>query len=266
VHPGINEAKIVASYHQTSRYHQLPLVQMLAAEKMLRAGGRTAVVGQEFIDWASEDLQAYARYCYDAKTGRFNALMIDGTPIQWQKAKEGYYIPSSFAPVSPEGGLLWSYALAWRLTQGAGHWIMLQNLLQDMGLGELGGADGSGRALNLETDARNSLVIYALLDLYDATGDDNLLRLACRVADNLLAMQTPTGLFPRPEREWARTSDDIPLALLHLAAAIEGRRDAVPPPITDRGFFHAVYYGDLEPHQQKRADERTYDHYVYYGS
>ena len=96
---------------------------------------------------------------------------------------------------------------------------MLQNLLQDMGRGELGGADGSGRALNLETDARNSLVIYALLDLYDATGDDNLLRLACRVADNLLAMQTPTGLFPRPEREWARTSDDIPLALLHLAAA-----------------------------------------------
>ncbi|MBC8218257.1 MAG: hypothetical protein H8E73_07315, partial [Planctomycetes bacterium] len=42
VHPSINEAKIVASYHQTSRYHHIPLAQMQAAETLLEAGGRYA--------------------------------------------------------------------------------------------------------------------------------------------------------------------------------------------------------------------------------
>jgi len=37
VHPNINEAKIVASYHQTSRYHTLPLAQMQAALALMEA-------------------------------------------------------------------------------------------------------------------------------------------------------------------------------------------------------------------------------------
>ncbi|MPY89732.1 MAG: hypothetical protein GEU99_17645 [Luteitalea sp.] len=266
VHPDINEAKIVATYHQTSRYHRLPLDQMLAGEAMLAAKGRNAEVGREFIDWASQDLQAYATHSYDPSTGLFNAVMTDGTPIQWQRAKEGYYNPESFAPESPDGSILWGYALAWRLTQEPAHWTMLQHLFRTMELGALGNTDGSGRALRLDTTMDDWLTIYALLDLYDATDDGAILQLAGRVGDNLLALQTPTGLFPRKGREWARTGDDIPLALLHLAAAIEGKRDMIPPPVTDRQFFHAVYYGDLEPYQKKRADERTIDSYVYYGS
>ena len=32
------------------------------------------------------------------------------------------------------------------------------------------------------------------------------------------------------------------------------------------GMYETVeYHGPLEPHQQKRADKRTYDHLVYYG-
>ena len=92
-----------------------------------------------------------------------------------------------------------------------------------------------------------------------------MLRLAARIGDNLLATQSQTGLFPRPGREWAHTGDDIPLALLHLAAGIEGKRDRIPPAAIDNQFFHAVYYGELEPHQKKRNDDRTWDSLVYYG-
>jgi pectate lyase len=266
VHPQINEAKIVATYHQTSRYHQLPAVQLLAGEALITAGGRRAEVGREFIKWASEDLQVYAKYCHDPATGKFNALMTDGTPIQGQKSKEGYYVPSSFAPVSPDGLLLWGYALGWRLTREPGHWTMLQHLFRSLKLGELGEPDGRRRALRLDTGLRDCVAIYALIELHEPSGDGAILRLAGRIGDNLLAMQTPTGLFPRRGREWARTGDDIPLALLHLVAAIEGKRNAIPPPAIDRQFFHAVYYGELEPHQKKRADERTYDSNVYYGN
>ena len=49
VHPAINEAKIVASYHQTNRYHDLPLAQMQAACTLIEKGGACADLGRELI-------------------------------------------------------------------------------------------------------------------------------------------------------------------------------------------------------------------------
>ncbi len=83
--------------------------------------------------------------------------------------------------------------------------------------------------------------------------------------DNLLAMQTETGLFPRSGYDHARTGDEIPLALLHLAGVLEGRADELPRRRFDFRLFHVAYHGDLEPHQRKRGDRRTYDHLVFYG-
>jgi hypothetical protein len=78
-------------------------------------------------------------------------------------------------------------------------------------------------------------------------------------------MQTPTGLFPRSGREWARTGDEIPLAILHVAAASMNKSSLLPQPIFDSRFFHCEYHGQLEKHQEKRSDKRTYDHLVFYG-
>jgi pectate lyase len=266
VHPNINEAKIVASYHQTSRYHNLPLAQMQAALALIEAGGEYAKVGREFIHWASEDLKAYTQHSYDAKTGQFIALMTDGTPIRWQESRSGYYVPESFAPRKPDGFILWGYALAYRLTKEQTHWRMVRNILQQLQLGDIGMPDGSDSKIKYDNDHNDWRTIYALLELYQATNDGKFLRLASKVADNLLKMQTPTGLFPRSGRIWARTGDEIPLALLHLTAAIMGKKALLPPPIFDGRFFHCEYHGQLEKHQQKRNDKRTYDHYVFYGS
>ncbi len=102
VHPTVNEAKIVASYHQSSRYHDLPLVQMQAAEALRQAGEtRHTKFANRLIDTASEDLKTYGRECYDRETGQFIARMTDGTALRWKQAKTDYYVPSSFAPVAP---------------------------------------------------------------------------------------------------------------------------------------------------------------------
>jgi pectate lyase len=266
VHPEINEAKIVASYHQISRYHHLPLAQIQAAVSLMDAGGDYAAVGEKLLRWASEDLKAYARGCYDAEKGHFVAVTVDGTPLQWQDARTGYYTPDSFAPRKPDGFLLWGYATAYRLTKDEAHWQMVQEIFGQSSLGHPGQPDGEGRSVNLGTDCRDWRVIYALLEAHRATGDAQFLRLAGRVADNLLKSQTLTGLFPRSGREYARTGDEIPLAVLHLAAALQGEQDLMPPPVFDRRFFHCEYHGHLEEHQKKRADDRTYDHRVFYGS
>ena len=265
VHPNINEAKVVASYHQTSRYHTLPLAQMQAALALMEAGGKYAMIGHEFIFWASEDLKAYTQHSYDAKTGQFIALMTDGTPIKWQQSRSGYYVPASFAPQKPDGFILWGYAMAFRLTSDQTHWKMARNILRQFNLGDIGRPDGIISAIKYNNDHNDWRTIYALLELHQATNDTKFLRLARSIADNILSMQTPTGLFPRTGRQWARTGDEIPLALLHLAAATKGKSSLLPPPIFDGRFFHCEYHGQLEKHQQKRDDKRTYDHMVFYG-
>lgn len=265
VHPDINEAKIIATYHQTSRYHKLTLAQMQAGDMLLREGGEFTDTGRELIEWASGDLKTYAQYCYDPDKGEFPARMTDGTLIDWEKATEGYYIPESFAPAKPDGYLIWSYAMAYRLTGDESHWNILSSMFEDLGLGELGNPDHAGENLNSATSRTDWQLIYALLELYESTGSQAILQQACRIADNLLAWQTANGLFPRPGRNYARTSDEVPLAILHLVAAIEGKQDLIPDPILDSQFFHAIYYGELEPYQEKRDDDRTYDHLVYYG-
>jgi pectate lyase len=265
VHPSINEAKIVASYHQTSRYHHMPLAQMQAAETLLEAGGKYAETGREFISWAIEDLKVYADRSYDPDSGKFVALMIDGTALKWRQAKTGYYIPQSFAPRSPDGHLLWSYAMAYRISKDEDLWKTVRTLTRTMRIGDIGSPKGR-QAFRLDTDNADWRVIYALLELHRATGNRSMLRIARNVADNLLKLQTPTALFPRPGRDYARTGDEIPLALLHLAAALEGASDKMPPPTFDSRFFHCEYHGQLDEDQKKRADKRTYDNYVFYGS
>ncbi|NQT52185.1 hypothetical protein HQ576_09055 [bacterium] len=265
VHPRINEARIVASYHQISRYHMLPLAQLQAAEALAGAGGASAEVGREFLQWASEDLRTYGRRCCDPATGAFPAVMTDGTPIQWQDARTGYYTPESFAPRKPDGFLFWAYALAYRLTRNEDHWRMARQLAERLGLGDIGTPGDGQRSISHPTRASDWRLLYALLELHQATGRQALLRLAASVGANAGRQQAPTGLFPRSGRDYARTGDELPLALLHLAAAMAGTRDRLPPAIFDRRFFHCVHDGPLEPRQRKRADPRTYDGYVFYG-
>jgi pectate lyase len=264
VHPTINEAKIVASYHRVGRYHDIPIAEMQAAEKLIAAGGACARVGKEFIRWASEDLKTYGQYCYDAKSGRFIALMTDGTPIRWQEAKVGYYGPSSFAPAGPDALIFWNYTLAYRLTRDAAHWRMARELAMVLGLGDLGEPATGRRALAFDTAAADWEYIYALLELARATRDRSFLKLACRVGDNLLDQQARTGLFPRPGHVYARTGDPVPLALLHLAAALEGKDARLPQAMLDNGYFHCQFDGAPGPNPNIK-DDRTYDSAVFYG-
>ena len=264
VHPTINEAKIIATYHRKGRYQDIPLAEMQAAEQLIAAGGERAKVGKEFIRWASEDLKTYGKYCYDPKSERFIAMMTDGTPIRWQEARKGYYSPESFEPAEPDGYILWNYALAYRLTQDEAHWNMARQLAKSLQLGDIGQPKSSGRQLGFTTAAANWQYIYVLLELAKATGDRSFLKLACRVGDNLLQTQTRTGLFPREGRLYARTGDEVPLALLHLAATLDGKASRLPQPMLDNGYLHAEYEG-TEGANPNIKDKRTYDRFVFYG-
>jgi pectate lyase len=142
---------------------------------------------------------------------------------------------------------------------------MVRELARRFRLGEVGQPAGAERALKLDSDAQDWRVLYALLELNRATSDRSFLPVACRIADNLLQLQAKSGLFPRRGRAYARTGDEIPLAVLHLAATLLGRKNVLPSPKFDGRFFHCEYDGPLAEYQKKRADKRTYDNNVFYG-
>ena len=266
VHPNINEAKIVATYHAKGRYYDIPLAQLQAAEQLIAAGGQCAKLGNEFIRWASEDLKTYAKYCYRPESGQFISVMTDGTPIRWQEARAGYYDTSSFAPGGPSGRILWNYATAYRLTRDEAHWKLARAVAKALELGDIGQPGAKPRKLRYDTAAADWEYIYALLELGKATHDRAFLKLAGRVTDNLLQTQTRTGLFPRSGYKYARTGDQIPLAILHLAAALDGKESLLPPAMLDNGFLHAEFDGAEVKKKPGIVDNRTYDHTVFYGS
>ena len=265
LYPDINEAKIVATYHRVNRYHDLPLAQLQAGAALLAAGGDFAKVGREFIAWASDDLKTYARNCYDPQTAQFKSMLTDGTPIQWEQAKAGYYDSSSFAPGRADGDTLWGNALAYRLTRDAAHWQFARQFASALNLGDIGGPRDRKRQLRLDTAAGDWRLIYGVLDLHRATRDQAFLKLASRIGDNLLAMQHRSGLFPRGDLKFARVSDEIPLALLHLAAALAGKESKLPPPMLDNAYFHCEFDGAEVPKKPGIEDNRTYDSSVFYG-
>ena len=161
--------------------------------------------------------------------------------------------------------------MAYRLTRDEAHWRMLRELCIALRIGEIGrfaelANEHKRRQLRFDTGQDDWRVIYALLELHRAVKDKAILRLACQIADNILERQTKTGLFPLNQRQYARTGTEEPLAILHLAAAIDGKESLLPPAIFDNRFFHCDYHGPMKAHQRKRRDSRTYDHLVFYGT
>lgn len=265
VHPNINEAKFVATYHRANRYHDLPLAQLRAGETLVAAGGKRAAVGREFIAWAVSDLKSYFEQCYDAKSGQFISMLTDGTPIKGQAARAGYYDESSFAPTRPDGDLLWATVMGYRLTKDAKLWAIARIYAQQLKLGDIGEKPRSKRSLEINPALADRRVLYGVLEMARVTKDKAFLRLAAGIGDNLLQWQKPNGLFPRPGRTFARTGDEIPLALLHLAAALAGKDSQMPPGMLDHAYFHCEYDGKDIPQKPGIEDHRTYDINVFYG-
>jgi len=256
LYPSINDAVALAIGNRQRRYHQLPLSQIQNGEILLKAGGKYAELGCNFIVWALEDLKIYANRCYNPDTGQFRAMMTDGTILDWKKAnKKGSLSPKEFLPRDPDAMLLWGYAMAYRISRDKAYWDMARNICKFMKLGDIGLPGGKERALNFDTDQLAWRIIYPLLELYRVEGDRSMLKLACRIGDNLLKLQSQTGLFPRPGHSYARTGDEVTLVLLHLAEVIERKSDKMPEPTYDYRFF-SCWYNHVDKNLPKELAER----------
>ena len=245
------------------RYAMMGIVQLKLSEML-------GEKGEEFRNWALRDLKAYAKHAYNAKTGRFEALFSDGTHMGPEDIKrEGYYYALQFEPWRPDGLFFWAYALAAYHEDGDSCWQMAREIARGsergvsgdtvlstdvsgrvfdvskaLDLGDIGPVPSGRRTLNFETDCADAYVILGLLQLSRKTGDRSFVKLASRVADNILRQRFHNGLFTQvPGQVYGKFDELTPLVLLQLAAIEQGKADVVPEAWPGMSYFQCPYDG-----------------------
>lgn len=240
------EATVTSLYG--TRYTRAAICQLKLAERL-------GPQGAEFRQWAVEDLTAYAEHAYDPADHAFWATLIDGTKLTPADRKHGGYVEVRWLEKRPvEGMHFWAYALAWKLTGDDLMWSMTREIGSALGLGDFGSEPGEGRQLNFETTQADTSVVFALLDLHEATKQPVFLQLARRVGDNLIAKEYHKGFFVTDADHVVCKFDTVtPLALLYLEVALRDLPIKLPIYSAGKSYLHGPFEG-----------VRTYDHRTIY--
>ncbi|MHC4444457.1 MAG: hypothetical protein ACYTBZ_03745 [Planctomycetota bacterium] len=233
-----------------SRYSDCAICQLKLGETLGPKGGN-------FLRWGIEDLTARARHGYDEGTNTFAATLIDGTVLTpADRKQEGYVKVRWLEPRKADGRHFYAYGLAYKLSKKDLMWRMTRSIGRGLGLGDLGAGSGKPRAINPETSNNDPLVIFGLLELYEATRESAYRELAKQVADNILATRLHKGFFvASKDHLFSRFDDLASLALLNLRAVLLELPARPPTYFGGRGFYHGYHDGK----------GRTYDKHVIYS-
>ncbi len=179
---------------------------------------------------ALRDLRALRDYSWDAALGCFHPVLYDGQRLREQDAEQrGYCPPAKLVRVRADGGALLTWARAFRVTGDGDLLEMTAALAGAMGWTGKGGAVPVPAAGEPTPDPTSA--VFGLLDLHEATGEPAYLEAAASLGQALAAERTRDGMLAGdPAAAGAASQDNVlALALLHCAAAREGRRHLMPP-------------------------------------
>ncbi|WP_224450363.1 hypothetical protein [Haloprofundus salilacus] len=184
--------------------------------------------GSEFTRWAVEELRAWYTVAYRVSTNEFEPMLTDGFSLEgFVCRREGYFGPKGriVEPIRAGPEFFWAYAQAVRLTGDVICWRAIRDIGRGIGLGDVGDAVDGEVDLHPESssDRPDYAVLYGLLELYRATERSAYLDAALEVGERLRdnRYREQFGGFV-DDNERLRLDDPVPLALLHLAAAVHG--------------------------------------------
>jgi pectate lyase len=241
-----------------------------AAVNKLLLGEALGAEGIEFLEWAVQDLEAYAQHTYDPVQNVFHPTLTNGLRLTGLiPQKSGYYGPKGqpFSPLKADFLLLWAYLMGYRLSRRARLGSVARSIWRANGLGDIGPAPENSLKVSPELNApADPMAIFAVLELYRITHEPECLALAGAIADNLLRLRRRHGLFVSdPGQRYAKLDALEPLALLHLVGHLRNRAADVPAYWASNAFFgsahenfaHAIdnrlFYGTIDP--ERRASD-----------
>ena len=215
--------------------------------------------GQQFIQWALEELTAWGKVAYRRKDNSFVPILTDGTSLEgYVYTKGGYFGREGTVVKSIPAGQLtfWTYTLAYRVTREEFMWQMARNIARGNNFGDIGVSSDDEPKLEIITKCSDPYALLGFLELYKETGKKAFLDIATRIGDNILAERFHNGFFV-PSKQALYTKFDYiePLVLLRLNAAVNARPSSVPRVWPSRSFFACPY----------DAHEGGEDTFVIYG-
>ncbi len=217
------------------------IVRLKLAEKL---GPR----GAKLRKWALEDLKAFGKWAFDKEECKWIPMLTDGTYLDGFKIKrKGYYKDwhNHFKKQPVLSYSFWAYSLGWRMSKDPDLWEMARTIGIAHGLGDIGSAPGVQTKLIKGEDATaNPHLLFGLLEIYRATGNKTYLDMAESIGDSILENRFVNGLFvDQQNRVNAKLDAPEPLALLHLAAAMQNKPNLVPDYWNGKGFFQCNFDG-----------------------
>lgn len=197
---------------------------------MLAIGEQAGEVAECFIRWACEEIAAWGKIAYRRSDNSFVPMLTDGYPIEGLSLdRDGYFGPKGrvFGAIPAGPDFFWMYAAGYRHSRDPFLWEMAKSIADGMGAGDIGQPSGGGvRTWEQREDNADYRLLYGLLELYKATDDRRFLSYARQTGEQLLTKVADNGAFVSEER--ILTDDPLPLALLHLAEALQDRPGNVP--------------------------------------
>jgi len=236
--PDALEGNMLLKGRTSTLYSENALMQLALAKQLGNDGN-------DLKKWTLDGLKAFATYAYDEPTNTFRPMLANGTDLSsYVLKRDGYYgKKGTTLKAYPAGNeFLLSYARAWTLEPDHAIWRVARGIAKGQNLGDIGEPGGAKLALNMQTDNHEPYAIFALIDLWQATGQKAYLTLADRVGQNILNTQRVNGFFvDDPQTEFANIDHIAPYALLALEAAFNNKSDAVAPFLNGAGFTEGAY-------------------------
>ena len=211
---------------------------------VLLMGDMLGEQGEEFSQWAQEELTAWGKASYRAEDNVFMPILTDGTSIEGIVIETGPGASSGSVaePEFVDAGFLWAYATAYKATGDKFMWQMTRDIARGHGFGDIGTELGQSTALHLETTNADAYCLLGFLELYNKTKNRQFLAIARRIADNILATKFHNGFFV-PSNKHVYTLFDCfePLAILHLISVLISQQELTPRVWPSYSNFVAPY-------------------------
>jgi pectate lyase len=187
--------------------------------------------GDEFKQWALEELTAFGKASYRKKDNAYVPILTDGTNLEEYVIKEdGLLGPKSvLGPVPVGHSDSWAYAMGYRVMEDEFMWEMARNISLGNNLGDIGITTKELPKLQIQTKCTDPYALLGFMELYEGTGKSKFLEMAKRIGDNILVNRFHKGFFVASNKHIYTKFDAIdPLALLHLYSALVGETTIIP--------------------------------------
>lgn len=204
-------------------------------------------IGQEaweLLEWTKEGLLAYQKHAYVPETNLLKPMLADGTDLSnYTLKRNGYFGQGGqvLRQFPADSQFLLSYARGFSSTGEVSLWNMVRNIAKANDLGDLGVAPGEDVDVKLETANGDAFALFAILDVYRHTEDDEYLGLAQAIGANIVESKFRHGFFAPKDSVYANIDAIEPYALLALEAAAAKAYELVPGFINGSGYLDGDY-------------------------